>query len=303
MAASFGWGSAGVGVRSAFDEGFGPFAQVAIRAGIASIALVGWLLLRRGTVGADPHTRRIALVLGLFNFTLPYFLFTIAYEHASAGFVGLTAALIPVATAGVAHVVLPDERLTPVKLLGLAVAAVGVAVLGLSGDSGLEEGGRPALALALGAVAVIGIAFASVHAKKHAGTYDSLEVTGLSFVVGAVIALVVLPFTDGWPSAGTGTGWAIMLYLALVSTVLPFATFYWVLRHTTVTHAQLTAYLVPIIAVVAGVVVLSEQLQPGIVIGGGLILAGVVITDVMERQKRSDSAPPADIHSTGVPRQ
>jgi drug/metabolite transporter (DMT)-like permease len=78
----------------------------------------------------------------------------------------------------------------------------------------------------------------------------------------------------------------MILYLTLVGSVTPFLLFYWALRHVSSTKASLIGYLVPPVALIAGVVVLDERLQLGIVLGGALILVGVVFTDRAERTQR-----------------
>ena len=70
--------------------------------------------------------------------------------------------------------------------------------------------------------------------------------------------------------------------MALASTFLPFMLFYWMLRHVSATYASMVGYVVPVIAVTAGVLFLDERVEPGIVLGGLLILIGVVITDRVE---------------------
>jgi drug/metabolite transporter (DMT)-like permease len=52
----------------------------------------------------------------------------------------------------------------------------------------------------------------------------------------------------------------------------------------TATYASVIGYIVPLIAVIVGVVLLDEQVQPGILIGGLLILTGVVVTDRLEQR-------------------
>ena len=97
--AAFAWGTNGVATRSALNDGVPPVAIAEIRAFIAVVVL--YLLLRtrhRGFPRGMP-TWRIGLVQGLFQLTIPYVLFTIAYDNASAGFVGLLVALIPLGTA------------------------------------------------------------------------------------------------------------------------------------------------------------------------------------------------------------
>jgi drug/metabolite transporter (DMT)-like permease len=282
--ASFGWGTAGVGVRAAFDEGVPPIAMVALRATIAAVAIFAFLQFGRGGVPRGRDEWRTGVVMSLFNLTLPFILFTLAYQYASAGFVGLLTALIPLATAVFAHFLLPDDPLYSGKVLGLIIALAGVAFLTLTGDSGLEEGGRPLLALALGASAVVCIGAANIYAKKRSAGYDPVEVTGIQFVIGALILIPLTAVAEGWPSEITVLGWLLVVYLALVGSVLPFLAYYWVLKHVTVTRAQIIAYLVPLVALTSGIIVLDEKLEVGIAVGGGLILLGVIITGAAERR-------------------
>jgi drug/metabolite transporter (DMT)-like permease len=283
-AASLGWGSAGVAVRAAFDQGVPPLAMVALRAIIASVAIFFFLHFIRGSVPRGRDEWTMGLVMSIFNLTLPFVLFTLGYQYASAGFMGLLAALIPITTALFAHFLLPDDPLYSGKVIGLVVAFAGVVFLSLTGDSGLEEGGRPLLALGLGVASVVCIGIANIYAKKRAHHYDPVEVTGMQFAIGAVMLVILTAVAEGYPSEITALGWVLVFYLALIGSVVPFLSYYWVLKHVSVTRAQIIAYLVPLVALTTGIVVLDEKLEIGIAVGGALILAGVVITGAAERR-------------------
>ena len=104
------------------------------------------------------------------------------------------------------------------------------------------------------------------------------------FALGALMLIPLTAVAEGWPSDITALGWLLLLYLGLVGSVLPFLTYYWVLKHVTVTRAQIIAYLVPLVALTSGIIVLDEKLEIGIAVGGGLILLGVIITGAAERR-------------------
>lgn len=283
-AASLGWGTAGVAVRAAFEEGVQPIAMVALRATIAAAAIFAFLHFVRGSVPRSRDEWRMGFVMSVFNLTVPFVLFTLGYQYASAGFMGLLAALIPLATALIAHFFLPEDPLYSGKVIGLVVAFAGVAFLSLTGDSGLEEGGRPLVSLALGAGAVISIAVANIYAKKRSAGYDSVELTGMQFALGLLALVPLALLIEGWPSGITPLGWLLVAYLALAGSVLPFLMYYWVLKHVSVTRAQIIAYLVPLVALMSGIVILDEKLQIGIAVGGALIIVGVIITGAAERR-------------------
>lgn len=284
LLASLAWGTNGVATRAALNDGVPPIAMVAIRAVLAIAILYVLLRLRGRGAPRDWATWSSGLVQGVFQLSVPFVLFTLAYDNASAGFVGLLVALVPLGTAVAAHVMLPDERLHLAKVAGLAIAFGGVAFLLVSGDSGLEEGGRPVVAAALALGAVVSISFAGVYAKGKADEFDPMELTFMQFVVGVVLVGGTMLVFEGLPEAISAWGWALILYMTVIGSVLPFMIFFWLLQQVSATKASLIGYVIPLIALVAGIVLLDEKLQLGILVGGALILIGVIVTDRSERR-------------------
>lgn len=283
IVASFGWAFGGILTRAAFDEGVGEWTMVAVRIVIATV-LVGIVLVVRRTRMPAPVVIRYGLIQAIFNLTIPYVLFTFAYTEASAGFVGLLTALIPMSTATWAHFMLHDEPLTLRKAAGLLVAFSGVGFLLLSGDSGLAEGGRPALAVALALSAVAAIGFSASFAKKHAGEYDPTTMTGLQFGFSAIWLTIAMFAFEGAPTDISASGWWLMIGMAVASSFLPFMIYFWVLQHVSATDVALTGYIVPFITLTGGILLLDEQLQPGIAIGFALVFIGLILTDRATRR-------------------
>jgi drug/metabolite transporter (DMT)-like permease len=286
LASATGWGTGGVVTRLALDDGATPYEIALARGVLAAIAVIVYLAARRHLRLPTPIVWKVGLVMGFANMAVPFLLATVSLQYASAGFVALPAALIPLITAALAHVFLPDDRLSVAKVVGLVMAMVGVAVLLLSGDSGLAEGGRPLVAGGLGLISVLTISSGSIYAKHHAGRYGTLDVAGLQFASGAVwVALASVVIGDGI-GAGPVASWPELAYLAMATTFVPFTLYYWLIRRVTATYASVIGYIVPLIAVIVGVVALDEQVQPGILVGGLLIMTGVVVTDRLERRVR-----------------
>jgi len=281
--AALGWGTSGVATRAALGEGANPYEIATYRSLIGTVAVVGFLVVRRMGFPRGAIAWKTGVVMGVSNLAMPFIFSNIALQYASAGFIGLMMALIPLMTAVLAHFMIPAERLTIVKTMGLSVALAGVAVLLLSGDSGLAEGGRPVLAGLLGLVSALAIAYGGTYAKIHAGSYEPLQVTGIHFTSGALIIAAAALIAEGAPGGQTAEGWTLVAYMGLASTFLPFVLFYRLLRKVSATYASMVGYVVPLVAVIAGVVLLDERLQPGIIIGGLLIFAGVVLTHRAEQ--------------------
>jgi drug/metabolite transporter (DMT)-like permease len=278
VVAAIGWGTGGIAVRAALGEDVGPWTIVALRVGLAAVLVIG-LLAAQGLRRPDRLTLKVGLVMAVTNLLIPYVLFTFAYDEASAGFVGLFAALIPLATAVYANFMLADERLNRGKVIGLIVGFAGVAALLFSGDSGLGAEGRPLVAAALALVSVVAIGYAGAYAKRYAGRYDTMEMIGIQFGASTVLLIPVMLLLEGVPTSISAPGWTLIAYMAVASTFLPFYLYYRLLRTTPATTVALVGYLVPLVSLIGGVLLLGEHIESGIVIGGALILGGMVITD------------------------
>ena len=278
IVAALGWGTGGIATRAALGEGVGVWTMVAVRTSIAALLVLAVLLAQRAKLPSRP-VLWYGTVQAVFNLTIPYILFTFAYDNASAGFVGLLAALIPLATAIFANFMLPGEPLTKAKLAALFIAFTGVAALLLSGDSGLAEGGRPFVAVGLGLASVISIGYAGTFAKRHSGEYDPIMLTGLQFGLSAIVLVVAMLAIEGLPLDVTAKGWGLMAFMSVSATFMPFLLFFWLLQYISATDASLIGYLVPFVALIGGILLLDEQLQAGIVVGGILVFTGMVLAD------------------------
>ncbi len=289
LTAALGWSSGGIATRAALGEGAGPWTIVAVRALLASILLGAVIVLRRMPL-PSLEVLKIGAVISLTNLVIPYVLFTFAYNYASVGFVGVFAALIPMSTAIAAKIMLPDEDLTGAKIVALIVAFVGVALLLLSGDSGLADGGQPLVASLLVIVAVGTVGYASAYAKRHSGKYEPTRITFLQVAIAAPPLLAVMALVEGSPMTLTSNAWAYIVSAALFGAVVPFLLYFWLIERISATNASLIGYMVPLIGLVGGILLLGEQLQPGIVVGFAFVILGLYLSDRASRRLVVDIA-------------
>jgi drug/metabolite transporter (DMT)-like permease len=284
LGVGIGWGTGGVAVRAALNRGAPPYAVTFFRALFAVVAVAVVLALRRRAPSLDARSGRIGLVLGVVNFGVPFVFWTLALRYAGAGFVGLLSALVPIATAVMAHFLLAGEPLRPDRVTSLLVAMAGVVVLVMLGDTGMAEGGHPVPAALLTIAAVLLTSYAGVYAKGRVGEYDPIEVSGVQFVVGMILIGALMLAAEGVPAGQTAAVWGILVYSGAATTALPAVLYFWMLRHVTATYASVSTYLIPLVALFGGAWLLDERLEAGIGAGGALILLGVVLNDRAERR-------------------
>jgi drug/metabolite transporter (DMT)-like permease len=60
---------------------------------------------------------------------------------------------------------------------------------------------------------------------------------------------------------------------------MPFLVYFWLLQHISATDASLIGYIVPFVGLIGGMLLLNEQLQAGIIVGGVLVAVGMYLAD------------------------
>ena len=175
------------------------------------------------------------------------------------------------------------RRFAPRELL-LGVAVVpGVA---------LVVGGVPAgmrLGILVGTVSAVLVAFFGALNKRYVERADPLTVTFVELGAGGLILALLTPLLPWFGSPLVMPGFndaVLLLVLALVCTLLPFALSLVALRHMSAFSAQLAVNLEPIYAIVLAVLLLNEQRELGgmFYAGVAIILAGVFAHPLLSRQ-------------------
>ena len=138
IAASLGWGMAGVGTRYLFGEGVTTFTVVVVRTLTATVAVlvVG---LTSGT-RVDRAAWRDGSIIGVLRIGIAPILFISSLQHVSAGVEGIFITLIPATTAALAAVFL-GERLDRHQIAGLFIGLLGTLLIVASGESGIGGDG------------------------------------------------------------------------------------------------------------------------------------------------------------------
>lgn len=243
------------------------------------------------------------IVLGLTGVSLYYSLANIGLLFTTPGTAALTAAFLPVLTAGAAVAII-HERLSGRTWLGLALATVGVGLVAASGF-------RIDVGVALNIVALAAYALYTVLLRKDAGRADAPDALVLATATGFWGTLIMLPWL-GW-EALTGTlavptdprGLVSILVLALVVTAPTLVLFNYGAERLPAAISGVATAAIP--ALGYGFALLTGEpfdLVKGI--GGAIALAGVLIAtlatpDVEPSPPGSGLPEPAELATGGIP--
>ena len=248
-----------------------------LRFSLASLTLLVLLRWREGSIGMPRRDLIAILGLGAMGFGVYQILWTTGLTTVPAGDSALLIAATPVFVA-LLSVVARSDVLTPLKLAGVLISFIGVAVVVGSGQ-GLSLGGSiageaitVAAALCWSAYTAFGAPFVRRYSPLRATTWATVAGTAVL----APLAVIQLASLDRIP-LGIDVVGAILYsgFLAAgVSNVI-------VLNGVKVVGPTRTAalqFLVPPLAVGLAFLFLRESIRPGQILGGAIILAGVLIT-------------------------
>jgi len=184
--------------------------------------------------------------------------------------------LTPVVATIYAHFLLTDDRLNARKLVGAAISFAGVGLLLATGETGLAEARWEGFVLVLIGVAANG--FGIVHIRKHLSGQNSLDITSVRLLVATLITVPLAWLTVGFDfSRVEWSGVLALVYGAVPGTLLGFLLYSSVASRFGPSKATQTEYLVPVVAVAAGVVFLGERLTGIVAAGAVLALTGVFV--------------------------
>ncbi len=289
LAASLGWGMAGVGTRFVFAQDVTTFTVIVVRILTATVAVFFVWLGKRG--GITRAAWRDGAIIGVLRIGLAPMLFISSLQYVSAGVEGIFITIIPASTAALAAVVL-HERLGRNQILGLAIGLVGSILIVAVGDSGIGgDGGNVRIGAMFALGGVVAGASSGVLSRKYAPRHRTTELAVPMFVSGAVIAMAAgLIFQDVDLVGVDSTSWVVLIALGVGSTFLPFFATLFASRHTSAARVALTGYVAPVVGVVAGVILLDEVLTVPIMIGAAFALVGVAVAGRARQPARSATA-------------
>jgi len=283
------WGASYLFIKVAVEE-IEPAPMMAVRTLLAAAVLVAYLLWRLGWADTQADLRaawRHCAVLGVLNAALPFWLIAWGEQHIDSGLAAVVQASVPIFNAMIALRVLPHERLSGTRALGLAVGILGVAVV-----TGIHPGGGWWAVAGAFAVVVSSLSYAS------AGVYGQLAVSdtaGPVLAAGSMLVggLILLPFavlqlpnsTPGWEAVSS------LLALTLLGTALAQLVLFRILALHGSARLSLVTYLMPGFAIVYGAAILDEEISVTMLGGLALILAGVALASGALRLRRRATAP------------
>lgn len=267
------WGSSFVFMAIGLDA-FNPGVITLARVGLGAVTLA---LIPKARSGIDRQDRSRVFGLGIIWIGIPLIIFPIAQQWIDSSVAGMLNGAVPITSAVFATILLrrlPGWR----QLLGIGIGFVGVLAISAPG---LAESAATAVGtmLVVGAVVLYGLS--TNLAVPLQQKYGALPVL-LNAQIAALV--IVVPFgiaqipgsTWAWPSA------IAMIPLGVLGTAVAFVLMTSLVGRVGGPRGSVAIYFVPIVAMMLGVIVRNDTIEPVAIAGIALVLLGAWITSRRE---------------------
>jgi len=273
------WGSSFLFIKVGVTE-LHPLYVTLGRVVAGALTLLVVLAVLRDRLPRDPRLWLHLAVIGAIGVALPFTLFGYGEQRVPSMLAGIWNATTPLVVLPVAVLIFGTERLTARKAVGLGLGFVGVLVV-LGAWQGLSGAGFTGQLMCFAAAACYGVAIP--YQKRFVANRPESGVAlsaGQLLMASAQLAIIA-PLVAGTPPAPAALSTEVVasvLALGALGTGLAFVIHLRNIRLVGASVASTVTYLIPIAAVLIGVLALDERLtwhQPA---GAAIVLFGVAVS-------------------------
>jgi drug/metabolite transporter (DMT)-like permease len=256
-----------------------PVTLTFLRSSLAGIILLALALIRKGHLRVDPEDRNRFLLLSALGVPLNQFLFLTGLHLSkpvnAALFYGATPALVLLLS-----VLLRKEEPSWARVSGVVVAFAGILLVVF--EKGLTLGSDTVIGDLLLIGAVIAWTLYTVLGKEVIRKYGHLHATSVVLVWGMAMFIpfgIVNALRFDY-STLTGGDLAGIAYLAIATSIVAYLIWYYALGRLAPSKVAVFANIQPILTMALAWLVVGEVLTPRFLVGAGVTLAGVIITEI-----------------------
>ncbi|WP_084716548.1 DMT family transporter [Thalassospira permensis] len=274
-----------------------PFTLVLGRVAIAAMILWWVVLLRHIDIPRDPKIWLSFLVMGALNNLIPFSLIVWGQTHIASGLAAILNATTPLFTLIIAHLATRNEKLTRRKVIGVLTGFVGVMIV-----IGLPDGIVPAIESSMSSntgtsvfkdvfslapfaplavlIAAISYGCAGVFGRRFKNTPPILTAAGQTSASSLMLLPICMMIDTPWhlPFPKTETILAV-LGIAAFSTALAYILYFQLLKRAGASNLLLVTFLIPVSAILLGVLFLGETLALRQIGGMAVIGLGLAVID------------------------
>ena len=273
------WGGLSLAAKIALAH-IPPMTLAFARFGLAAVLLYGLANFLRVDLRVARRDWGLFWAMGGLGLALTYLLYYVGVRQTTAAAAALLTAAEPVFVA-ILSVLLLRERLTALKIVGIAFGLCGVFLI--VGRGGLPLRGGAATGDLLITLGLVFEALAIIVGKGLAARYPAVTVSTYQMLTGATI---LAPFAaaeigrTGWRpvwDAASLPAYLSVLYLVLFCTVLAYTVWFLLLDRHSASDLSMFLFVQPVVGALLGVVFQHDPLTRTTLAGAASVLLGIAL--------------------------
>lgn len=271
------WGSTWMAIRIGLDS-LTPMFAVGLRFFIASFFVLIVMKISKVKLQTDLLSIKLYLFLAFFSFIIPFTMVYWGEQYVPTGLTSIIFAVFPFFVILFSWLMIPNEKVGIYKSIGVLIGFIGIIIIfwkDMSLDFSENSLGMIAIlvsAIIQGLVAVV--------IKKHGSKLHPLSMNFVPLLISGIVLIPAgLIFEDRNSLVFDIKAISSILYLAFFGTVITFTTYYWLMQKINVVILSLSSFITPIIALILGVVFLSEKFGTNHIWGSSLVLMGILFAN------------------------
>lgn len=282
------WGANFVGIKIS-NEGFPPLFSAAVRSTGAAILVALWAGATHRRIAVDRRRLLDGAVMGaLFSLEFVFLYWGTSYTSASRSVLLMYTSPFWVALG--AHILLPNDRLTWLKVGGLALSFAGVAAVfrAPAGSLGSSHLFGDALELLGGFFWAISTLY--VKRTMPIRPMSTFQVLFYQLAFSAPILWVAaLLFGSGDGFSPSAASVAALAYQTIVVATLSYLAWFWLMSSQNVSQLHSFTFFAPLFGIVFGGLFLGDHLPLLLWAGLALVAAGTYLVNARRRKDRPSS--------------
>lgn len=268
------WGSTWIFIKIGLEY-LPPITFASARFLLAVAILFVLIRIQKIPLPRTPAEWRLIALTGFLQFSVNYSLVFWSEQYITSGLAAVLQAMITVFGLVLAWIFLPAERITPQKVIAVAIGIIGVAVIFI--DQLRVENWMAFAGCAAIVVGAYAAAQASILIKAKGTAIHPASLVFCQMLCGLPAIVIYSLIREGGP---TEFNWSMralvcIAYLTIFGTIAAFWMYYWLLSRIESTNAMMISLVTPLLAVVIGAVTIGETLPPQTFAGGILIIASI----------------------------
>ena len=273
------WGGAFTLNKMALDS-FTPEVIVAGRLISGSVFLVALIYFLYKRFSINLAQINYYLFMSLVGIVIPFIAIITGQKNIDSAMAGILMATMPISTILLSHIFLDDEKMNKQKFIGFIISFIGVFVLIYRDDlfinNSISETFESQLLVILGATLY---AFAAIYGKKYKIT-DPLSASTGTILFATFFMTIYLIFIDqSKPSYSHLLLDMNILLLGVLCTAIATIIYFQILQSEGASFISMMNFLIPLWAILFGIIILNDQFSWNYIFGLLVILFGIKLAN------------------------